>query len=266
MKPLFRVITLFPEMIESIFREGVVGQAAKKGLLEIRTQNPREFTSDVHQSVDDRPFGGSDGMVMMAEPLERSLQKLEGEAPGAQFIYLSPQGRRLDDALVQEFARNPNLVLICGRYGGIDQRVLVKNGIREISIGDYVLSGGELGAAVLIDAVARQIPGVLGHKDSAQKESFREGHLEAPLFTRPREWEGMVVPEILFSGHHARIENWRRQVGILVTLLKRPDLINLNALSAKERKGLKETWTAMTLSEKKSLGLEAFPESSLRDL
>lgn len=266
MKPLFRVITLFPEMIESLFREGVVGQAARKGLLEIRTQNPREFTDDVHQSVDDRPFGGSDGMVMMAEPLERSVRKLEDESPGAQLVYLSPQGRRLDDAMVQEFARNPNLILICGRYGGIDQRVLVKNQIREVSIGDYVLSGGELAAAVVIDAVARQIPGVLGHKDSAHRESFRDGFLEAPLFTRPREWQGMAVPEILFSGHHARIEEWRRQVGILITLLKRPDLVNRDGLSGPERKALRRTWEALTADEKKSLGLQDLPESSLRDL
>jgi tRNA (guanine37-N1)-methyltransferase len=264
MKAKFQVITLFPEMIERIFSEGVVGQAAKHGLVSIQTLNPRRHSEDVHQTVDDRPFGGGDGMVMLAENLDRALADARASSPRGQAIYLSPQGERLTDSLVRELALQPDLILICGRYGGIDQRFLVRNRVRELSIGDYVLSGGELAAAVLIDAVARQIPGVLGHAESAEKESFSQGLLEAPLFTRPREWKGQSVPEVLLSGNHARIREWQEAVSRFVTFAKRPDLKPFAGLPAKGRVKLMKIWSELKPEEKETLGLGGVSDSSLR--
>lgn len=266
MKPGFQVITLFPEMIARHFSEGVVGQAVQKGLIQVAALNPRKHSTDVHQTVDDRPFGGGDGMVLLAEPLQKTLDEALSLDPGAQVIYLSPQGQTLTDGLVRELARNPHLILICGRYGGVDQRFLVKNRVREISIGDYVLSGGELAASVVIDCVARQIPGVLGHAESAEKESFSGGLLEAPLFTRPREWEGLGVPAVLLSGNHARIEQWRLAISRFVTWAKRPDLMDWSRLTPKERREHLKIWTELTEADKKSLGLDGLSESSWREI
>ena len=264
MSSRFQVVTLFPEMIEGVFSSGVVGTAQQKGLIEISTINPRIFTDDVHQTVDDRPFGGGDGMVMMAEPLQKALLKAQLQAPQAMAIALSPQGERLTDSLVRELATQKDFVLFCGRYAGLDQRFLVKNKVREISIGDYVLSGGELAAAVLIDAVARQLPGVLGHVDSAHKESFREGILEAPLFTRPREWQGFQVPAALLSGNHGRIQEWQNLIGRLVTFLKRPDLKPFANLNQKEKARVLQTWLQLSTSDRQVLGLESLNEEALQ--
>ncbi len=257
-KANFQVVTVFPEMIASIFAQGVVFQAVKKDLLNIESINPRQFTLDVHKSVDDRPFGGGDGMILMTEPLSQSLQLALKNFPTAKVIYLSPQGKPLTDAKVFELAQRPQLILICGRYGGIDQRVINEYVHEEISIGDYVLSGGELAAAVLIDAVSRQIPGVLGNAESAGNESFRQGVLEAPLFTRPQDFNGKKVPEILMSGHHAKIQVWHNQVSKLITWQKRPDLFTALRLTHLELQSLKDFWQSLPVSDREVLGLLDF--------
>jgi tRNA (guanine37-N1)-methyltransferase len=230
----FEVITLFPEMFEAPLKCGVVGQAAAKKIIQVNTHNPRSYTTDVHKTVDDRPFGGGDGMVMLASPVEQALaaalktatetETVTAPLRARRIIYLSPQGAPLTHALAHELSSLDELVLICGRYGGIDQRFLSKYVDQEISIGDYVLSGGELAALVLIDAVARFLPGVLGNELSPQEESFANGLLEAPQFTRPREYQGTEVPEVLLSGNHAKISRWRYLVSLLRTRKQRPDL------------------------------------------
>jgi tRNA (guanine37-N1)-methyltransferase len=255
----FSVVTLFPEMVAEVLNSGVVGSAFKVGLAHLELVNPRAFTSDVHKSVDDRPFGGGDGMVMLAEPLIECLKKLKVEEraerpPSTRVIYLSPQGKTLSQAKVLELRNQQHLVLICGRYGGIDQRFLNTYIDEEISVGDYVVSGGELPACVLIDGVCRQIPGVLGNLESAHADSFVNGLLEAPLFTRPRESASGQVPEVLLSGNHAKIRQWRQGVALLVTLQKRPDLC-ANLVEA-DQKLMQKAWTELSSAEKTALGLK----------
>ncbi|KYG65173.1 tRNA (guanine(37)-N(1))-methyltransferase [Bdellovibrio bacteriovorus] len=216
------VITLFPEMIDAAVSHGVLGQALKSERLSVKTHTPREFAQDRHRTVDDRPFGGGDGMIMLPETLEKTLQKVQHK--NSKVIYLSPQGKTLTDEMARSFSKEEHLVFICGRYGGIDQRIINSYVDQEVSIGDYVLSGGELGALVVIDALARFIPGVLGHDDSADKDSFSEGLLEYPNFTRPRAYLEQEVPEVLLGGNHKVIEEWKKKVSALVTLKKRPDL------------------------------------------
>lgn len=266
----FKVITLFPQMIEVFRSEGVIGQAIKKNLIEIQMINPREFTKDLHKTVDDRPFGGGDGMLMMVDPLEKALTAAcEGGEDEPWIIFLSPQGSTLRQEKVLELSQKKNLILVCGRYAGVDQRLLNHWIDEEISIGDYVLSGGELGACVVMDAVSRNVPGVLGHVDSAASDSFSEslsGLLEAPSFTRPREFNGEGVPEILLSGNHAKIEAWRKQVSILTTLLKRPDLLVERSFSAKEISALKKFWNELPSADKKVLGLSALSDQDLEQL
>jgi tRNA (guanine37-N1)-methyltransferase len=240
---------------------GVVGQAIKKDILSVNVVTPRDYTSDVHRTVDDRPFGGGDGMVMLYEPLKKTLESL-GEKRG-KVIYLSPQGRPLDDQMARELANEEKLTLVCGRYGGIDQRFLNSFVDQEISIGDYVLSGGELGALVLIDSISRFVPGVLGHVDSAHSDSFAKGHLEAPLFTRPEANEAGTVPEILKSGHHAKIEEYRESIGALVTLAKRPDLYNW---PAKDSLKLLEVLKGLSSEELSVLGLDQSKVSIIEHL
>lgn len=260
----FQVITVFPEMIEMITSSGVVGQARKKNHIEVTSINPRKFANDVHNTVDDRPFGGGDGMIMLAEPLENSILEAKLKRPQARTIYLSPQGPTLRQSKVVELAQNPDLILLCGRYSGVDQRLLHRSVDEEISIGDYVISGGELAAAVLIDAVARFIPGVLGHANSAAADSFADNLLEAPLFTRPRELWGQKTPEILLSGNHAAIAVWQKQVGILVTLVKRPDLRPLESLTPKAFKDLRKMFEALSVEDKAILGLDSLDLSQLQ--
>lgn len=251
----FQVITVFPEMIHAAMAAGVFSQAQKNSLLELSCINPRDFTTDVHRTVDDRPFGGGDGMIMLPEPLEKSIEKAKGQQPQAKVIYLSPQGSPLTHHKAQSLSQEAGLILLCGRYGGIDQRIINKFVHEEISTGDYVISGGELAACVVMDAVSRFIPGVLGHKDSAEKDSFAKGLLEHPNYTRPREYLGENVPEVLLGGHHKKIEEWKLVVSYLVTLQKRPDLIDRK----KTQKTLKEAhkfWQGLSLQERETLGIK----------
>ena len=260
------VITLFPEMIASASSFGVLGQGLKGSLLEIQAHSPREFALDKHRTADDRPFGGGDGMIMLAETLEKSILKVKHK--NSRVIYLSPQGPVLTDEKARALAKEEHLIFVCGRYGGIDQRVLNTQIDEELSIGDYVLSGGELGALVAIDSLSRFIPGVLGHGDSANQDSFSEGLLEHPNFTRPREYSEQQVPEVLLGGNHALIADWKRKVSALVTLSKRPDLFlsylekeneaYQNLKKKKTGKPLAELfkfWQALSESDKKVLGL-----------
>jgi len=227
----FHVLTVFPEMIESALSFGVVSQAMKAGLLGFSALSPRRFTSNVHQTIDDRPFGGGDGMVMLAEPMSLAFEEIRRAIPGAsrvRAIHLSPRGRPLTDEKARSLARDyDDLILIASRYAGLDQRFINEFVDEELSIGDYVVSGGELPALVLIDAVARAVPGVLGNEASAHDESFAPGMrgLEFPQYTRPREWRGHEVPAELLSGDHARIERWKHLGSILVTADRRPELL-----------------------------------------
>jgi tRNA (guanine37-N1)-methyltransferase len=216
------VITLFPEMIHQALSWGVVGKAIQRGLIELKTVNPRDFANNKHNTVDDRPFGGGAGMVMMYDPLERALQSLKTSAP---VTFMSPQGKRLDQNRVNQMATRKELVLLCGRYEGVDQRFLDKYVDEEVSLGDFVISGGELAAAVLTDAVARQIPGVLGDAESAMDDSFMQNRLGYPQYTRSEKLGRKDVPAVLLSGDHAAIRAWRTAEAERITREKRPDLL-----------------------------------------
>ena len=221
----FHILTLFPQFIAQGMSYGVVGRAVSKGLVELDLVNPRQFTSDVHQSVDDRPFGGGDGMLMLAEPLKQSIESL-GAYKG-HVVFLSPQGNKWCDQRAWDWSRNyKDITLICGRYGGIDQRFIEKYAHEEISLGDFILSGGEIAALGIMDSIIRRLPGVLGNEVSHQVESFQDSLLEPPQFTRPREWEGERVPEILFSGNHKNIQIWKENLALVKTAQRRPDLLN----------------------------------------
>jgi len=220
------VVTLFPEMIREALRFGVVGRAIERGLLTVGTEDPRAHTSDPHRTVDDRPYGGGPGMVLKPEPMMAAIRAAHGRVPpGSPRIYLSAQGELFRQAHAQELAGLPGLVLVAGRYEGVDERVLTLGIDRELSIGDYVLSGGELPALVVIDAVARLLPGVLGDERSSVEESFAAGLLDWPHYTRPEVFEGMAVPPVLLSGNHADIRRWRLKQAVARTWERRPDLI-----------------------------------------
>ena len=222
----FDAISLFPEMFDAVLDHGITRRALDRGLYRFKAWNPRDFTHDPHRTVDDRPYGGGPGMVMMAEPLAAALQAARRtQAPDARVLYLSPQGRRLDQAAVQALAARSGLILLAGRYEGVDERLLATHVDEEWSIGDYVLSGGELAAMVMIDAVARWLPGVLGHEDSAQQDSFVQGLLDCGHYTRPEVYAGSKVPEVLLSGNHEHIRRWRLKQALGRTWLKRPDLL-----------------------------------------
>ncbi|MEW5770504.1 MAG: tRNA (guanosine(37)-N1)-methyltransferase TrmD [Pseudomonadota bacterium] len=245
MTPSYHVITLFPEMFAALTQFGVSGRAVRNELCRVRFWDPRDFTQDNYRTVDDRPFGGGPGMVMLAEPLDLALTAaktaLAREGAGSpRLIYLSPQGRRLDQALVEALAAEPALVLLAGRYEGIDERLFARHTIEEVSIGDFVLSGGELPAMVLLDAVIRQIPGALGHADSAREDSFADGLLDCPHYTRPESYLGLEVPAVLRSGSHAAIARWRLKQALERTRQRRPDLLAGRPLSAQERELLRE--------------------------
>jgi tRNA (guanine37-N1)-methyltransferase len=235
------VISLFPPMFEAVSAHGITGRAVKNGLLTLRVWNPRDYTEDRHRSVDDRPYGGGPGMVMMIEPLQRAIRAARGEQKqGAKVIYLSPQGRKLDHAAVLELSKREGMILLAGRYEGIDERLLETEVDEEWSIGDYVLSGGELAAMVLIDAVTRQLPGALGDEDSAQQDSFVEGLLDCEHYTRPEEYAGRKVPEVLLSGDHEKIRRWRLKRSLGRTWLRRPDLLEKLTLTDEQQRLLKE--------------------------
>lgn len=237
------VVTLFPEMFAALTDYGVTGRAVTEGIVEVRCFNPRDYTEDRHCTVDDRPYGGGPGMVMMIEPLQRAVieaRQWSGGNPPARVVYLSPQGRLLKSAAVKTFSQAGNLVLIAGRYEGVDERFIQLYVDEEWSIGDYVLSGGELPAMVLMDAVIRQLPGVLGHGDSADQDSFAEGLLDCPHYTRPEHYQDLSVPEILLSGNHARIRRWRLQQSLIRTWQRRPELLEELTLSPEQRELLQE--------------------------
>ena len=235
------VISLFPEMFLSITGHGVTGRAVKNGLISVDCWNPRDFTYDRHHTVDDRPYGGGPGMLMMVEPLRKAIHAAKAAAgDNAKVIYLSPQGRKLDQQRVCELAANEKLILVCGRYEGVDERVIQTEIDEEWSVGDYVLSGGELPAMVLIDAVSRFVPGVLGHQASAKEDSFADGLLDHPHYTRPEVLDGMCVPPVLLSGNHAEIDRWRMKQSLGRTWLRRPELLESLALTDEQRMLLAE--------------------------
>ena len=235
-----KYLTTFPEMFESVLGASILGRAREAGLLETECVDIRPFSDRKHKNTDDYPFGGGAGMVMMAQPIADAMRHAMGEDFHGRRIYLGPKGRKLTTAVARELAREEELILLCGHYEGIDQRALDTCVDEEISIGDYILTGGELAAMVLTDCVARFIPGVLGSAESPEEESFSEGLLEYPQYTRPAEWEGIPVPEVLLSGHHARIQAWRRQQSLLITKRCRPDLLDSAELTEKEKRWLEE--------------------------
>lgn len=226
------IISLFPEMFRAITEFGVTGQAVKKGLVTVETWNPRDFTHDKHRTVDDRPYGGGPGMLMMVQPLRDAIHAAKLSAKGqAKVIYLSPQGRKLDQMGVEELAQNQNLILICGRYEGVDERIIQQEVDEEWSIGDFVLTGGELPAMTLVDAVVRFVPGVLGDFASAEEDSFANGLLDCPHYTRPEVLDGQAVPPVLLSGNHKEISRWRLKQSLGRTWLRRPELLENLALT-----------------------------------
>jgi len=235
------VVTLFPELVRAVTQSGVTGRAADAGLLELVTWNPRDYAHDRHRTVDDRPYGGGPGMVMSYPPLRDAIRAARAAAPaGSQVAYLSPQGRRLDQAGVEELAARPGLVLVAGRYEGIDERIVDSEIDEEWSLGDYVLSGGELAAMVLVDCVTRLIPGALGDASSAEQDSYVDGLLDCPHYTRPEVADGREVPPVLLSGDHAAIARWRRKQALGRTWLRRPDLLERVELDTEQRRLLEE--------------------------
>ena len=235
----FDVVTLFPEMFAAVSASGISARALGAGLWSLGLWNPRDFTRDAYRTVDDRPYGGGPGMLMLAEPLEKTLDAVR-DAGGGKVICLSPQGRTLDHAKVMELAGRNAVTLLCGRYEGVDERLIRRRVDEELSLGDYVLSGGELAAMAVIDAVVRQIPGALGDGQSAAEESFVDGLLDCPQYTRPETYLGEKVPEILLSGHHENIRRWRLKQALGRTWLRRPDLLAARRLNEDERKLLEE--------------------------
>ncbi|MDB5811599.1 MAG: trmD [Betaproteobacteria bacterium] len=240
----FDVVTIFPAMFDAVAEAGVIGRARDKGIYQLIAWNPRDFAQNAYRTVDDRPYGGGPGMVMMAEPLSRAVvaAKQRQQSAGvrkSRVIHLTPQGRLLNHQVVMELAVQQGLVLVAGRYEGVDERV-TREIDDEISIGDYVLSGGELAAMVLIDCIVRQLPGVLGDADSAVQDSFVNGLLDCPHYTRPETYDGQKVPQVLLSGNHADIGRWRLKQALGRTWQRRPDLLEKRVLSADERKLLEE--------------------------
>lgn len=229
-----QAITLFAEMFAAITDHGVTGRALRENLWRFNAVNPRRFADNPLGYIDDRPFGGGPGMIMAAPPLQAAIEHAQANCPAAKLIYLSPQGTPLTHALVQQLAQQPGLILLCGRYEGIDERILQHNDISEIAIGDFVVSGGELPAMMLIDAVLRLLPGVLGDAQSAVEDSFADGLLDCPHYTRPIEFQNMAVPEVLRSGNHGLIAQWRLTQSLKRTLARRPDLLAARALTPQE--------------------------------
>lgn len=229
------VITLFPEMVEQVIKYGVVGRAADQNLLDLECWNPRDYTVDKHRTVDDRPYGGGPGMLMKMQPLEETIQAVRQKNPQAQLVYLSPQGKPVDQDMLAKQVNAGSVIFLCGRYEGIDERLVQQEVNQEWSIGDYVISGGELAAMVCIDAMTRLLPGALGHEQSAQQDSFSDGLLDYPHYTRPEEYKGRKVPEVLMNGNHRHIEDWRERQSLGRTWQKRPDLLKLIVLDDRQQ-------------------------------
>jgi tRNA (guanine37-N1)-methyltransferase len=237
----FDFVTLFPEMFTAVTEHGITGRAVKRGIVEVGFANPRDYTNDRYQTVDDRPYGGGPGMVMMVQPLRDAIRDARNaSADTSRVIYLTPQGRELDQAGLKALARHPHLVLVCGRYEGIDERVIAAEVDEEWSIGDYVLSGGELAAMVMMDGITRLLPEALGHEDSAQQDSFSEGLLDFPQYTRPEAIDGSQVPPVLLSGDHKAIERWRLKQALGRTWLRRPELLETLELNEEKQALLAE--------------------------
>lgn len=231
----FFVLTLFPEMIQQTLSHSIMGRAQKEGHISVEAINIRDYTLNKQKHVDDYPYGGGAGMVMQAQPIYDAYQSIAEKAQGARVVYMTPQGRPFTQRIAEELSKEENLVFLCGHYEGIDERIIEEIVTDEISLGDFVLTGGELAAITIIDAVSRLVPGVLGKEDSFADESFSDGLLEYPQYTRPPVFHGKEVPEILLSGHHANIAKWRREQSIIRTVQKRPDLLETAELTAKER-------------------------------
>ena len=237
----FHVITLFPEMIEQACSHGILGRAIKQGIINVSCWNPRDYTQDRHRTVDDKPYGGGPGMLMKVQPLADAVAAAKRQAgEGAKVVYLSPQGKRLNQSAVKTMAEQESYILIAGRYEGIDERLIEQLVDEEWSIGDYVLSGGEMPAMIMIDAVARMLPDVLGDDESAQQDSFMEGLLDCPHYTRPEEVSGQIVPEVLLSGDHKAIARWRQKQALGRTWLRRPDLLENVQLDDEQKQLLAE--------------------------
>ncbi len=234
------VITLFPELVEQVTGYGVVGRAAEQKLLQLHCWNPREFALDKHRTVDDRPYGGGPGMLMKVQPLQDAINAVRKQNTDAKLIYLSPQGQLLDQQILARQVQQGSVILLCGRYEGIDERLVQKEVDEEWSIGDYVISGGELAAMVCIDAMARLVPGTLGHEDSALQDSFSDGLLDCPHYTRPEEYLGDRVPPVLMNGNHRDIDNWRDQQALGRTWQRRPDLLEQIELNQRQQNLLDE--------------------------
>ena len=237
----YHVLTLFPEMIEQGLNTSIIGRAIEKGLLTLKAPNIRDYAFNRHSKVDDYPYGGGAGMVMQAEPVYCAYEAITKEMPKKpRVVYMTPQGRVFDQAMAEELAQEENLVFLCGHYEGIDERVLEEIVTDYVSIGDYVLTGGELPAMVMIDAISRMVPGVLSNNESAEYESFQDGLLEYPQYSRPEEWHGKKVPPILLSGHHANVEKWRHEQSLVRTKERRPDLYEAYMQKEAEEKSKKK--------------------------
>ena len=244
----FDVITLFPGLVEQVTACGVVGRAAEQGLIDLHCWNPRDYARDRHRTVDDRPYGGGPGMLMKVQPLQDAINAVRAESESAQLVYLSPQGELLTQDKLARQVEKGNVAFLCGRYEGIDERLIQREVDAEWSLGDYVISGGELAAMVCIDAMTRLLPGALGHADSAQQDSFSEGLLDCPHYTRPEVYRGDRVPEVLMSGNHREIDNWRRQQALGRTWQRRPDLLENVELDEMQRNLLNEFITELERS------------------
>jgi tRNA (guanine37-N1)-methyltransferase len=253
MRMRFDILTLFPNMFFSPLQESILGKAIEKGLIQIQTINIRHFTLDKHRVVDDIPYGGGQGMVMKVEPIARAIESIKVENPSVWTVYLTPQGKPFNQDLARRLSTQPHLILLCGRYEGVDERVRELFIDEEISIGDYVLTGGELPAMVLIDAVSRFIPGVLGSDHSAEEDSFFNFLLEYPQFTRPFDFKGSCVPEVLLSGNHSAISLWRRKEALRRTSLRRPDLLAKANLSEEDKKLLGEVLQGKSIDDRACL-------------
>ena len=229
------IVTLFPDMFDAITEYGVTGRAIRDGLVDLAFWNPRDFTRDRHRTVDDRPYGGGPGMLMKTEPAAEAIMAAKAALPSAKVIYLTPQGRVLDQAAINRLAREEALILLCGRYEGIDERVIESQVDEEWSLGDYVLSGGEVAAMACLDAIIRLQPGALGHEDSAEEDSFMQGLLDCPHYTRPEHYAGKSVPPVLLSGDHEAIRKWRLQQSLGRTWQRRPELLERMTLNDEQR-------------------------------
>lgn len=231
---IFDVLTIFPEIFRSPLSESLIKKALDKGLIQIRVWNLREFTEDKHHTTDDYPYGGGAGMVMKPEPVFRAVEEIKAQNPGAQSILLTPQGEKFHQGLARELSEHKHWILVCGRYEGLDERVRLGVVDREVSVGDYILNGGEIPALVFIEVISRYVPGFLGSEASVEEESFTDGLLEYPQYTRPPVFREMTVPEVLLSGNHAEIQRWRRKESIRRTYLKRPDLLERAQLTKED--------------------------------